>query len=151
MKARTDTRGLTRFVTDLRAMKKRTADVSPATKGGAEELQKVLDQTFAQNRSPDGQPWPALKPSTIAEKGSTKPLVETGALRGARRARATSKGFAVEVAPNRAQVARILSSGTSTTPARPVLPRFTKGGPAHAVLRKSLSRIARFVFRGDRR
>ncbi|MCU0677756.1 MAG: phage virion morphogenesis protein, partial [Myxococcota bacterium] len=140
-----DRRGFSALMRDVRAMKKRLSDVSPAAKSGAEELQKVLDQTFAQNRSPDGQPWPALKPSTVAEKGSTKPLVETGALRAARRVKATSKGFVVEVAPNRAQVARILSSGMRTTPARPVLPRFTKGGPAHAVLRKSLSRIARFV------
>ena len=151
MTIRVDASGLARFVTDVRAMKKRTADISTATKGGAEELQKVLDATFAANRSPDGTPWSPLKPSTIAKKKSAKPLVETGALRGARKAKPTKKGVSVEVAGNRATVARIHSSGTRFSPARPVLPRFVKGGPAHAALQKTLARIARFVLRGNRR
>lgn len=146
-----DTRDLRRFVADLRAMKARTRDVSAASKSGATELQKVLDQTFAAGRSPDGQPWAPLKPSTIARKGSSKPLVETGRLRAARRAKATAKGVDLEVGKDRARVAAILARGRADMPARPVLPRFVKGGPAYLALRKSMARIARFVFRGQRR
>lgn len=148
---RVDASDLSRFVADIRAMKKRTADVSSATKEGAGELQKVLDATFAASRSPDGTPWAGLKPSTIARKKSAKPLVETGALRASRKAKATKKGVAVEVTGSRAQVARILSSGTRWSPARPVLPRFAKSGPAYAALQQTLARIARFVLRGNRR
>lgn len=151
METRTDTKDLRRFVSDLRKMRARTTDVSSASKSGAQELQKVLDQTFAAGRSPDGQPWAPLKPSTIARKGSSKPLVQTGRLRNARRATPTKKGVDVEVTRDRARVAAILARGTAERPARSVLPAFTKGGPAYNALRASLSRIARFVFRGTRR
>lgn len=146
-----DRRGFSALVRDVRAMKKRTRDISVATKAGADELQKVLDQTFTAGKSPDGQTWAALKPSTIARKGHSKPLLDSGRLRGSRKAKASKKGVTVDVEGNRARVAAILSSGRAGSPARPVLPRFTKGGPAHAAIRKTLTRIARFVLRGDRR
>ena len=46
-----------------------------------DELEEIHEQYFLEMRDAEGGKWEALAPSTIAKKGHSKILVETGALR----------------------------------------------------------------------
>lgn len=83
MTAQLTVRGLTQADAELRAMARRVRDHSPATRLGAAELATLIDDCFALSRAPDGTPFAALKPATIAKrrKGSSTPLVDTARYR----------------------------------------------------------------------
>ena len=67
----------------MSAMVKRTQDMTPAMKVGAESIQRLIQKTFQTSASPTGEKWDDLDPETIKRrrKKSNIPLVDTGKLR----------------------------------------------------------------------
>ena len=69
----------------LRRLQQQGGDLTPAMRVVAEILRESSEQSFEDQRAPDGTPWPPLKPSTAREKRekgySALALVRNGALR----------------------------------------------------------------------
>jgi phage gpG-like protein len=80
----------------MAAIAERLRDLSPVMRVAAADTMTVIDDAFAQSRSPDGTPWEPLAESTVARRrlGSSTPLVDTGRLRASMFARATPTGLA---------------------------------------------------------
>lgn len=59
----------------------------------AEDMKSKVDMRFRQSKTPEGEQWEPLKESTISRrrKGSSKPLSDTGALKGSINSKATAK------------------------------------------------------------
>lgn len=70
----------------LRDQAKRAKDVSPATRPAAVDLETVIADAFQGERSPGGDPWPELKPSTLIKRalsrGGRRAKVRRGSRRG---------------------------------------------------------------------
>lgn len=72
----------------LRGASQRMADLSPAMKDGAEELDKLIKDCFRKSTDPWGNPWEPLKEGTLnarrtgknKKKPKAKILVDTGVL-----------------------------------------------------------------------
>lgn len=73
----------------------------PRFHAAASEL--MLDQTqdrFRGQHDPDGVPWAALRPATVAARGSSRPILEaSGSLRGGLHASADASAARVSTAP----------------------------------------------------
>jgi phage virion morphogenesis protein len=61
----------------------RLGNLEPVLRTRAALLDGVIQTSFRQSKSPLGEAWKALAPSTVASrrKGSSKPLVDTGEMR----------------------------------------------------------------------
>lgn len=80
-----EAKGLDKIQAQLLQMSKRAADVTPALKVGALDVKTTIVDAFRKSQDPaTGEPWKALEPETVARRrrGSSKPLVDTGKLRG---------------------------------------------------------------------
>lgn len=127
-------KGLDEAIEYTDAVARRLRDMSPLTRVLAEDVKTLIDDSFAQSRSPDGSPWEALKPSTVKRRrqGSSTPLVDTGTLRGSVSARGTTTGVMFGAG---ASYAPFHQFGTRRVPSRPFLPvtpsgDFMRSGPA---------------------
>lgn len=127
-------KGLDEAVEYTDAVARRLRDMTPLTRVLAADVKTLIDDSFEQSRSPDGSPWEALAPSTVARRrqGSSKPLVDTGTLRGSVSARGTAEGVMFGAG---ASYGPFHQFGTRTVPARPFLPvtpsgQFMRSGPA---------------------
>ena len=122
----------------LSAMMKRTQDMTPAMKVGAEAIDRLMKKTFDLSASPTSVPWKELSKKTIKKrrKNSSTPLVDTGMLRKRTVARGGARTiyFASNVA-----YAGFQQFGTRYIPARPFMPITRSGdltddaGPAKLV------------------
>ena len=127
-------KGLDEAVEFTDAVASRMRDMSPLTRVLAEDVKRLIDDSFAQSRSPGGEQWAALKPSTVRQRrqGSDQPLIDTGTLRNSAFARGTSQGVSFGAG---ASYGPFHQFGTRRVPARPFLPvtqsgEFMRSGPA---------------------
>lgn len=103
-----EAKGLDKVQAQLLQMSKRASDVTIALKAGALDVKTTIVDAFRTSTDPaTGTPWEPLKETTIARrrKGSSKPLVDTGKLRGS----------VVATVANKAQI----TVGTNVTYAAP--------------------------------
>lgn len=66
-------------------MAARARDITPALQAGAQDVKTTIVDAFRKSQDPaTGESWKALEPETVARRrnGSSKPLVDTGKLRG---------------------------------------------------------------------
>lgn len=104
--SRVTVHGLTAADRALRDRARRIRDLTPAMKEGARLIEKETDDSFRKQRSPLGEPWATLKPSTIAGRaarikskkirsailaGGVTPLVDTGRMRNSVHVKATKR------------------------------------------------------------
>ncbi len=66
----------------FRAMQARAHALGPVMVVARDMVAKLVDDSFERSQSPDGTPWAPNAPSTIARKGSAKPGIDNGILRG---------------------------------------------------------------------
>ncbi len=147
--------GAAKVTENLRAMAARMRDLSPVMAVGAAELQTLVDDSFQQQRSPDGTPWAPHAASTAKRRGpGARILIKTARLRssvvvtsGPRSITlGTNVGYA---APNQL--------GSRTAPARPFFPVdgaagryvFMDRGPAGAALARIRDRIRAYIRTGS--
>lgn len=125
------TEALERMADDIDDAVKRAMDLSPITKPAAQRLGGILTLGFRESKSPNGQPWKALSPKTIARrrKGSSKPLVDTELLRKSTIARADKDGIVFGVTGPATLYAKTHQFGRGKIPARPFLPLDDRGQP----------------------
>tara|TARA_Y100000593_G_scaffold46917_1_gene88974 strand:- start:86 stop:598 length:513 start_codon:yes stop_codon:yes gene_type:complete len=142
----------------IQALGERLANLDPILKRRAALLGSVIDESFRTSRSPNGAGWQALAESTVEKRrqGSSKPLLDTGALRQASNAQVRSKAivFGTSGAPAKYGVFHV--TGTSTMPRRAYLPMDEDGnpdfssGPAAAWLEKTRADVIAYVIHGTR-
>lgn len=143
----------------IRAMQRRAKNLEPVLKGRAEALETVIQSSFRQSKDPvTGRGWAALAPETIERrrKKSGKPLIDTGALRGATHARATRRGVIFGVSGAPATYAGTHQFGRpGKVHARPFLPMDDRGeadfsgGKAAKWLKRAKKRVRKYVFTGE--
>lgn len=99
----------------------RSLDLSPVLAVIAQDLLTFADDAFADSRGPTGEAWQPLKAATIKRRrqGSSKPLIDTGTLRGS--LTAVAGASAILVGTN-VPYAGFHQFGTVRVPARPYLP-----------------------------
>ena len=137
----------------LSAMVKRTQDMTPAMKVGAESIQRLIQKTFQTSASPTGEKWEDLDPETIKRrrKKSNIPLVDTGKLR---LSMATSYGARTINFGTNTKYAGFQQFGTRFIPARPFLPVTRSGdltddaGPAKLVFDRIAAQVGSFIVNG---
>src|SRR5574342_1146421 len=96
MAATLKVRGLRELDRKIEGVTRRARDLSPVLRGRAEVLRsEIVTNSFGKSMSPQGMPWRPLAASTVARRrrGSSKPLIDTGALRGAVTTRATQQSL----------------------------------------------------------
>ena len=146
--------------TQLSDMVKRSKDISSVTDASAATLATVIDKSFETSSSPLGGAWQPLSPSTVAKRrrGSSKPLVDTGALRGSVNTSANNDiiTFGISGAPTTYGGAHQFGTsnagkGRSTTiPARPYLPLTQQGsdfssGRARVWFDRMMKRVRSYI------
>lgn len=110
--------GLNEALARMRLRSSAVRDLTPALKVMAAQIEKTTDDAFMSGRSPAGEKWPPLAPSTLAARaralagarrrtksgkltggaqklrakiiGNSKPLINTGRLRNSQHARVTN-------------------------------------------------------------
>lgn len=131
MEVKVKTEALERMADDIDDAVKRAMDLSPVTKPAAERLRGIITLSFSQSRSPLGEAWRPLAPSTVARrrKGSAKPLIDTGLLRKSVSVRGEKQAVAFGVSGSAAEYAPYHQFGGSKIPRRAFLPTDEKGTP----------------------
>lgn len=137
----------------MSAMMKRTQDMTPAMKVGAQAIQRLMAKTFDNSASPTGQKWDALSEQTIERrrKQSSTPLVDTGRLRASM---ATSYGARNINFGTNVNYAGFQQFGTRHIPARPFMPITRSGdltddaGPAKVVFDRIAAQVGSFIVNG---
>jgi len=137
----------------MSAMMKRTQDMTPAMKVGAEAIDRLMKKSFDVSRSPTDIGWEPLTDETIKRrrKKSSTPLVDTGMLRKRTVARAGARTiyFSSNVA-----YAGFQQFGTRYIPARPFMPITRSGeltddaGPAKLVFDRIAAQVGSFIVNG---
>jgi phage gpG-like protein len=137
----------------MSAMMKRTQDMTPAMKVGAEAIDRLMKKSFDVSRSPTDIGWAPLTDETIKKrrKNSSTPLVDTGMLRKRTVARAGARTiyFSSNVA-----YAGYQQFGTRYIPARPFMPITRSGdltddaGPAKLVFDRIAAQVGSFIING---
>lgn len=134
------------------AMMRRTTDLGPAMKVGAESVNRLLKMSFQDSRTPTGTGWQPLDPETIKRrrKKSSKPLIDTGVLRNSTYARSGARTiyFGTNIG-----YAGYQQFGTRYIPARPFLPitaqgELTMAGPAKVVFDRILQSVGNYIVNG---
>ena len=138
----------------LSAMVKRTQDMTPAMKVGAEAIVRLIANTFQTSKSPTGEKWDDLDPKTVKKrkKNSDKPLLDStrlsrSLLNASYGARSIKFGTNVEYAGYQ-------QFGTRYIPARPFLPITRSGdltddaGPAKLVFDRIAAQVGNFIVNG---
>lgn len=129
----------------------RARDTERYLRVAAEDLKTLVDDSFYGSRSPGGRQWEPLDPSTVAKKGSSKPLIDTGALRNSITTRA--RRDAVLLGTN-LPYAPVHQYGGEHIPARPYLPitgagEFMDRGPAATFKRQLLEDLRHWILTGQ--
>lgn len=108
----------------LTALRHRLRDLRPVLEPHAESLRTSIDSGFRASQDPWGGGWKPLAPATIARrrKGSSKPLVDTRALRRSVHARATRQSVFFGVSGAAATYAPTHQMGAEDVPRRAFLP-----------------------------
>jgi phage gpG-like protein len=135
------------------AMMRRTTDLGPAMKVGAEAVQRLIQNTFQTSKSPVGAKWDALDEKTIAKrrKKSSTPLVDTGKLRLSMYARGGARSIAFGTNTGYAGFQQF---GTRYIPARPFLPITSSGElttsspPAKTVFDRISAQVGNYIVNG---
>ena len=75
----------------LEELKKKAVNTQSLMLQIAEDMKSKTDMRFRHSKDPNGVAWEPLKESTVSRrrKGSSKPLVDTGELRGSISSKAT--------------------------------------------------------------
>lgn len=134
------------------AMMRRSENLTPAMKVGAEAVERLIKLSFNNSTSPAGVPWEGLKESTIRKRrlGSSMPLQDSGALKlysiathGAR-----SIMFGTNI-----RYAGFHQFGTIRIPPRPFLPisisgELTMQGPAKLVFDRIFRSVGNYIVNG---
>ena len=137
----------------MSAMMKRTQDMTPAMKVGAQAISRLLLNTFQQSASPTGVRWKPLAPQTIAKRkdNSSTPLIDKGPLS---ESMATSYGARTITFGTNIKYAGFQQFGTRYIPARPFLPITRDGqltddaGPAKLVFDRIAAQVGSFIVNG---
>lgn len=135
------------------AMMRRSENLTPAMKVGAESIQRLIQKTFQTSASPTGEKWDDLDPETIKRrrKKSNIPLVDTGKLR---LSMATSYGARTINFGTNTKYAGFHQFGTRRIPARPFLPITRAGeltddaGPAKLVFDRIFRSVGNYIVNG---
>ena len=135
------------------AMMRRSENLTPAMKVGAESIQRLIQKTFQTSASPTGEKWDDLDPETIKRrrKKSNIPLVDTGKLR---LSMATSYGARTITFGTNTKYAGFQQFGTRYIPARPFLPITRSGeltdnaGPAKLVFDRIFQSVGNYIVNG---
>jgi phage gpG-like protein len=102
----------------MKQLKQTTANLAPAFRDFGEYLKKETDVQFAKEVDPAGNPWAALKPSTLVRKKTSFKLRETLVMYNSIYYTATDKGFEYGIKDPKYQFHH---NGTSRMPARVVI------------------------------
>jgi phage virion morphogenesis protein len=134
--AATGTFDLNNYAAALSAAVKAPVDFAPLLRKVAVQLRSDVLACFDQSRSPDGAPWPPLKPATVRRRRGggkgAKPLRDTGILmlsataQGARGHVEQVSGAALTFGSNLDR-AGWQNFGTRTIPARPFVGLSARG------------------------
>ena len=133
-------------------MMRRSENLTPAMKVGAESIQRLIQKTFQTSASPTGEKWDDLDPETIKRrrKKSNIPLVDTGKLR---LSMATSYGARTITFGTNTKYAGFQQFGTRRIPARPFMPitaqgELTMAGPAKIVFDRISRQVGSYIVNG---
>ena len=137
----------------MSAMVKRTQDMTPAMKVGAQAISRLLLNTLQQSASPTGIRWKPLAPQTIAKRkdNSSTPLIDKGPLS---ESMATSYGARTITFGTNIKYAGFQQFGTRYIPARPFLPITRSGqltddaGPAKLVFDRIAAQVGSYIVNG---
>ena len=137
----------------LTAMARRTQDMTPAMKVGAEAVKRLITMPYNNYVSPGGVAWKLpLAPSTIAKrrKKSATPLTDTGDLK---RSTNTASGARSIFFFATAKYAGFQQFGTRRIPARPFLPIERNGelvqtGQAGVVFDRIFKSVGSYIING---
>lgn len=119
--------GIEEAIATISGARDRAADLQPVLAIIAEDTRTLIDDGFVGAISPSGASWQRLAPSTVRRRrrGSFKPLIDTGRLRGSI---GTSVGARSLSVGTNVQYGAFHQIGTSKIPARPFLPFEEVGG-----------------------
>ena len=135
------------------AMMRRSENLTPAMKVGAESIQRLIQKTFQTSASPTGEKWEPLAEATVKRRrqNSNTPLVDTGKLR---LSMATSYGARTINFGTNTKYAGFQQFGTRYIPARPFLPITRSGeltddaGPAKLVFDRIFQSVGNYIVNG---
>lgn len=141
-------KGITETNKHLQEMVARVKSLKPAMEAGALDIKKLVDDAFYKSIDPNtGTAWQPLAESTIKKRrqGSSKPLIDTGRLRGSIATKAGDKSITygtnvVYGGPHQ--------FGTKKIPQRRFLPTDFSTGPASATAQKIVRRILNYITKG---
>ena len=135
------------------AMMRRSENLTPAMKVGAEAIVRLIANTFQKSASPTGEKWEDLDPKTVKKrkKNSDKPLLDStrlsrSLLNASYGARSIKFGTNVEYAG-------FHQFGTRRIPARPFMPitaqgELTMAGPAKLVFDRISRQVGNYIVNG---
>lgn len=135
------------------AMMRRSENLTPAMKVGAEAIVRLIANTFQNSTSPTGVPWKELSKKTIKKrkKNSDKPLLDStrlsrSLLNASHGARSIRFGTNVEYAG-------FHQFGTRHIRARPFMPitaqgELTMAGPAKTVFDRISRQVGNYIVNG---
>lgn len=139
-------------------MGERSRDLSPVLDVIAQDLLTFTDDAFEGSRGPAGKAWEPLKDATVKarRRGSSKPLIDTGTLRGSITAVPGALGILVGTNLPYAGVHQF-GFDERNIPARPFLPLRLEGdsfeivteGPAEEEWERYEEMIATFIETGE--
>lgn len=142
--------GITKADADLRAMVDRVRNLKSAMDAGANDIRTLIDTAFRNSQDPStGKAWDSLAQSTIDKrrKSSSKPLVDTGRLRGSVTTEATNKTISYGT---NVEYAGFHQFGTKHIPMRAFMPTaFDPNTPAGKTIERIRNRIRNFILTGE--
>ncbi len=134
------------------AMMRRSENLTPAMKVGAEAVTRLLQLGFTNSKSPTGLDWKELKKATVKKrrKNSDKPLLDLENLR--KSSVAVHGARSITFGSNR-KYAGFHQFGTRYIPARPFLPitaqgELTMAGPAKTVFDRIFRSVGNYIVNG---
>ena len=157
-----------RLRTRIAEAKARLDNLGPALAPAAAQLNTMIVRGFNLQRGPNEEPWPPLRPTTVARrrnKGNPKMLQDTGNLKRSISTRATDQSVLFGVSGSAATYARTHQFGNPSNrmfgkakapiPARPFLPvakdgspKFERGPARKWFVDKFVARITRYITEG---
>lgn len=142
MKLRMDVKGDERVEDQLKKLGLRARSPQPVLTQVGRLFRQGFQRNFAAKGGYFGDPWPALSPATSARKGSSQPLVATGALRASLGAKTRVTKTQVRTGSADFKV-RFMQGGTERgVPARPAI------GIAPQDKRRAVALLEAYLLRG---
>ena len=148
-------KGLDKIRGSIADMEERAKNLEPVLKGRAQTLMTMIDDSFVKGRSPAGNKWAPLAPSTVKKKrkNSDKILVDTGVMRQSVFAKAEGRSILFGVSGEATKRAAVHIFGRDVR-RRSFLPVDGKGtpvfnqGPALKWIKRLRKRIITYIIRG---